>query len=183
MKYINQLNIVLAILGGAFVAYTLTTTFWAVESPEPLEITRIPAPEAQPVSPRPFSLPPRPEAALEGASGEPSGGGLETGSGATFQQPPERPAEGRRVPATPSRGTAIPVAPPRTQEGEIDESPPPTGPPRRSGPIRPLNPASSGRNPLFGPAQRPPEVPKREAADDPSPPPVRSSIPEQRPPR
>lgn len=201
MKYLNHLNMILAVLGVAVVFYAFSRTYLVVliSPAEPLDVSRI---ERLPVSERPL-LPPRSEAEEAGGASvaaptappPPLGGlvGVGTGSG-ELAAPATGPGRGAAA------GALRTLIGPRMRdggEGEVQTlAPPASSPsePARGVPQQPLPnlPLPQGRarpqdQPAASESLRVPPRPdiegQKRSGEDLPPPPVRSSRMMERPQR
>lgn len=175
----------------AIVLYSFTETYWSNEEPPPLEIERVAAPPAQQIDSRqmaPGSSPNRPPAGtvVDPETGLPAPTRDESGmpvfpsgnrQGSAPSGADSRTGQNPRIfstqPSSPSGSQPMP-------RWNADRSAPPgaESDPGTSAPIRTRQPtrAPSGQTVFPGA-----ESQKRQESQDPSPPPVRSSMPNQRP--
>jgi hypothetical protein len=189
VKYTNQINALLAVIGFGVVIYALAGTFMA----PPPDLGRIELPRVQTAAPvqRPITRPPVPVPPPTAGSRISAPAEAEAVTGAE-----EPPADlGQPVPQAlfpPSQPPQSGARPTINQEGPRSitiqgqtESPRPAQP-------RPRTDQQRGAAPQFFPQRQgdrpapPPQDPnavKRQPGDGVTPPPVRSSMPEQNPPR
>lgn len=191
MKYINQLNIVLVLVAIAIVLYSFAETFWSDEEPAMLEIERVAAPPPRQIDARPMPPPSN--------TGRSSGTvGMDPETGLPLEDP-EEPASSEFTPLARPGSAASSGADDRTSRNPRIFS---TSPSTSQGGGQPTSgwnsepsvlpgregrtvPSDSGRvqSPVrtpFGQTFFPgAEGQKRQQSQDPSPPPVRSSMPDQ----
>lgn len=191
MKYINQLNIVLVLVATAIVLYSFTETYWSGEESAVLEIERAAAPPPRQIDSRPM-----PPASNSGRSSGSLGVDPETGLPAAGS---EEPASSDFAPLTRPGSAASPGSDdrtgrnprifstsPSTTQGDGQSTPrwnsdrsTPPGAEGQTGPSDPVRIQQPARTP-FGQTVFPgAESQKRQESQDPSPPPVRSSMPDQ----
>jgi hypothetical protein len=189
VKYINQFNTLLAVLGFAVFVYALAGTF-LTPSPDP---GRIELPRVQTAAPmqRPVVRPPAPTAPSRVAAP------VETGPVAGQEETPA--GSNQAVPQALFPPTQPPGAMIPPTEGGLSQEAPrsitiqgQTGRPSTVQQARPRPDQQQRTSPQYFPQRQvdrplpPPQDPnavKRQPGDGTTPPPVRSSMPEQNPPR